>query len=207
MKQLHILPWILDVLAHKLLNKTRETSKSCTAAALVAVFIAALDGAAFANNYSVSETSSQHVTPGTPATGTLDLTTDGFVAPDALSSFTVTLDFDRPNGSGNSTDPIVDISLDGFSVLTGGTVPDFGAMSYTFTQLSTDGAALLSEINSTGKLSYDVTTGTGNYYLYSATLSASDPAGRLPDAGSTMTLLGFGILGICAVARKFRFTR
>src|SRR5580700_3056570 len=116
--------------------------------ALVAGFIVALHGAVFANNYSDSVASSQHVTPGTPATGTLDLTTDGFVAPDSLVSFTVTFDFARPNGSGNSTDPIVDISLDGFSVLSGGTVPDMGTMSYTFTQLTTDGSTILSEINS-----------------------------------------------------------
>jgi len=193
--------------AHKVLILKPVRLPNIARVSLLAVVIAALDGAAFANNYSVSEASSQHVTPGKSATGTLDLTTDGFVAPDSLSSFTVTFDFDRPNGSGSSTDPIVDISLDGFSVLSGGTVPDFGTMSYTFTQLSTDGSALLSEINSTGKLSYDVTTGTGNYYLDGATLSASDPVGKLPDGGSTMTLLGFGILGICAVARKFSFTR
>jgi hypothetical protein len=174
---------------------------------LVAVAIFALDGAAFANNFSVFDLSLQHVTPGKSATGTLDLTKDGFVAPDSLASFTVTFDFDRPNGSGSSTDPIVDISLDGFSVLTGGTVPDFGTMSYTFTQLTPDGSALLSAINSTGKLSYDVTTGTGNYYLVDATLGASDPVTRMPDVGSTVTLLGLGILGLTAVARKFRFTR
>jgi hypothetical protein len=176
-------------------------------AAFLAVAIFALDGAAFANSFTVSDTSSEHVTKGTPAFGVLNLATDGFVAPDLLGSFTVTFDFDRPTGSGSSTDPIVDISLDGFGVLSGGTIPTMGTMSYTFSQLTTDGSALLIALDLTGMMSYDVTTGSGNYYLVDATLTASDPVRKMPDAGSTMALLGFAILGIAAVARKFRFTR
>src|SRR5665213_3522171 len=69
----------------------------------------ALSGTAFAGTYTASTSGSQHITGGKDATGTLDLTTDGFVAPGSAASFSITFDFDRPNDSGSSTLSLIHI--------------------------------------------------------------------------------------------------
>lgn len=176
----------------------RSSFATGVCALLAGVVTFALADTASGGTYTTSTPASQHITGGKDATGTLDLTTDGFVTPGSAASFTVTFDFDRPNSSGNSTDPIVYITLDGLTVLSGGTVPDMGTSSYTFTQSTTDGSTLLSDINSTGMLIYDVSTGTGNYYLDEATLTV-DPA---PDTGATAGLLGLAMAGVSFLRRK-----
>jgi VPDSG-CTERM motif len=64
------------------------------------------------------------------------------------------------------------------------------------------GASALSDLNTDGRVSFTVTAGNGNAYLTSATLLASGGA-RVPDGGTTLTLLGLAFLGILSAQRKF----
>lgn len=64
------------------------------------------------------------------------------------------------------------------------------------------GASALSDLSTDGKVSFTVTALYGNAYLTSATLLASGGS-RVPDGGTTLTLLGLAFLGILGAKRKF----
>jgi hypothetical protein len=96
-----------------------------------------------------------------------------------------------------------DILIDGTSLFSGGS---FCGLINLRTGIT---GSLLASLNVDGILNYTIQRTSGEFWLTNARLTASTgsngggcPNNRVPDGGTTMALLGLGILGLAAVRRK-----
>ncbi len=141
---------------------------------------------------------------GTPNTfaSEFDLTLDGFLPGEhEVLEAEVTFAFSDGYSSPDAGDEIVTITLDfeTISDLTnievGGThVSGYDFFAYTLPVSGT----LMASLNDDGKLAYSVTITEGNAWLKEARLDAYG----VPDTGSSLVLLGFGLLALVSIRRN-----
>jgi len=131
-----------------------------------------------------------------PATMTL---TSAFVK----FAFADTYDPTTPWFTGSDSElEYVTVKLDNVTFLSGVEV-DGTHQAYDWTSAS--GAltgSFLASLQTDGKLQYKVTVTSGDTWFKRARVDATGVYKRVPDAGSTVLLLGLGILGLAASRRK-----
>jgi hypothetical protein len=193
---------------------------------LAGVATLALGSTALANSYTDIQNPNATIDPFHPYAGTFSIVNPG------SSSYTIGAPY--TSGTGTFTDaggyvlgtPLSDATASFYfydkahgnydyvsAILYAGFVPiqsaSYDSSSGTWSEdLSIDGNALtLTWLEVTGGISYSVSDiGLGSAFTLQYALLQADTttSSEVPDGGTTIALLGMGLLGVCAVSRKIR---
>ena len=129
--------------------------------------------------------------PRSSYTNTFNIVDDGYVPGSGLSSATVTF-WVHDQTRHELADEIASVVLDGEWFSNSPSNLPFANVAFG----GNLGLNLLLALEANGTLSYTVTAVSGSLFLKRAELTA------VPDAGSTIMLLGLGLLGIIAARRR-----
>jgi len=84
-----------------------------------------------------------------------------------------------------------------------------GSFAWTLSLSSGLSGSALIDLSADGALSYTVTANSGSFWLYEASISADSapiqqpPTNSVPEASTSLILLGAGLLSVAAIRRKF----
>lgn len=172
----------------------------------IALGFASTANAALYYDLDVFSTGQDYVSIGNSLSGTFDITgsgpgkgfTPGGSEVVDWAFFVFTLQDER-DAVGAKTESW-QIELGGADFASGGSL-FFSEVVFAFGNLS-----IKTDIQADGKVDYEISATSGDFRVITGSMNVGTVTGnnnRVPDGGMTLALLGSGILGLCALRRRF----